>query len=110
MEKVATFADRLKAIIEEKGLTASELAKLAQIDRSLLSKYLHGLKNPKIENVRRIAQVLFVSPEWLEGYNVEKTPKAMQLSPLEVDLVVGFRDLSGEDKFYLLEYIKNRQG
>lgn len=108
MEKVEEFADRLKAQLVEKGLSASDLARLTNIDRSLLSKYLHGTKNPKIENIRRMASVLYVSPEWLEGYNVEKTPKPVQLSPLENDMIVSFRSCDAEDKYLILEYIKNK--
>lgn len=110
MEKIAAFSERLRAVMMEKGLTAAELSRLSRIDRSLLSKYLHGIKNPKIENIRKLAAVLYVSPEWLEGYDVEKAPAALELSPLEVDLVLGFRDLDGNDKYFLLEYIKKRQG
>ena len=110
MEKITTFADRLKSQMEEKGLTQADLSRLACVDRSLMSKYLHGIKSPKIDTVRRLASVLYVNPEWLEGYDVEKTPKAVQLSALENDLVLGFRNLDGDEKLFLLEYIKKRQG
>lgn len=110
MEKVAKFSDRLKSALQEKGLSASELSRLADIDRSLISKYIHGSKNPKIDNVRRIANVLYVSPEWLEGYNVDKTPQPVQLSPLENDLILTFRNCDAEDKYLILEFVKNRGG
>lgn len=109
MEKIATFAERLKLLLQEKGLSASELGRLTCIDRSLISHYIHGNKSPKIENVRRIATVLYVNPEWLEGYNVEKDPKPIQLSPLENDLIVDFRSCTAEDKYIILEFVKNRR-
>lgn len=108
MEKVEAFSERLRTALQEKGLSASDLSKLTSIDRSLLSKYLHGTKNPKIENIRRMASVLYVSPEWLEGYNVEKTPKPVQLSPLENDMIVSFRSCDAEDKYLILEFVKNK--
>ena len=108
MEKVTTFADRLKSQLNEKGLSSAELSRLTGIDRSLISHYIHGNKFPKIENVRRIANVLFVSPEWLEGYNVDKTPQPVQLSPLENDLILTFRNCNAEEKYLIIEYVKNR--
>ena len=110
MEKVSSFAERLKSLLVEKGLSASDLSRLTAIDRSLMSKYIHGIKNPKIDNVRRIANVLYVNPEWLEGYNVDKTPKPVQLSPLESDLILTFRNCNAEEKYLILEFVKNRGG
>ena len=110
MEKVSTLSERLRLTIAERGLSASDFGRLCGIDRSLISHYVHGRKYPKLENVRRMAAVLYVTPEWLEGYNVDKTPAPVQLSPLENDLVLGFRSLNGDEKLYLIEYIKNRQG
>ena len=109
MEKVSSFAERLKDQLNEKGLSSAELSRLTGIDRSLISHYVHGNKFPKIDNVRRIANVLYVSPEWLEGYNVEKTPNPVQLSPLENDLIIDFRSCNAEDKYIILEFVKNRR-
>ena len=109
MEKIATFADRLKSLLEEKGLTQADICRLAHVDRSLMTKYLKGTKFPKIDTIRRIANVLYVNPDWLEGFDADKVPKPVQLSPLEMDFVMGFRNLSGDDKYFILEYIKKKQ-
>lgn len=110
MEKITSFSERLRSQLEEKNLTQAELSRLAKVDRSLMTKYLKGTAYPKIDSLRRLAAVLYVSPEWLEGFNVEKTPAPMQVSPLENDLIIGFRSLSGEDKYFILEYIKGKRG
>ena len=108
MNKITTFAERLKAQMDEAKMSTSDLCRLTSLDRSLVWHYLHGTKQPKAENLRRIAAVLFVNSEWLEGYDVEKTPKPVQLSPLENDMLISFRSCSGEDKYAILEFIKNR--
>ena len=108
MQKIATFAERLKAQMEEAKMSTPDLCRLTSIDRSLVWHYLHGTKLPKVDNLRRIAAVLFVSSEWLEGYDVEKTPKPVQLSPLENDMILSFRSCSGEDKYAILEFIKTK--
>lgn len=64
--------------------------------------------NPKIDTIRRCAAVLYVNPEWLEGYNVEKDPKPVQLSPLENDLILSFRSCGAADKYAIIEYVKNK--
>ena len=108
MNKITTFAERLKAQMDEAKMSTSDLCRLTSLDRSLVWHYLHGTKQPKVENLRRIAAVLFVNTEWLEGYDVDKTPKPGQLSPLENDMVISFRSCSGEDKYAILEFIKSK--
>lgn len=108
MEKVSTFAERLSSQLIEKGMSQADLCRLAKLDRSMVSKYLRGLKHPKIDTIRRCAQVLYVSPEWLEGYNVEKKPQPFELSPLEADLLLTFRGCNAETKYIILEFVKNR--
>ena len=108
MNKITTFAERLKAQMDEAKMSTSDLCRLTSLDRSLVWHYLHGTKQPKVENLRRIAAVLFVNSEWLEGYDVETTPKPVKLSPLENDMLISFRSCSGEDKYAILEFIKNK--
>lgn len=108
MEKVSTFAERLRLAINEKGLSQADLSRLASIDRSMVSKYLKGTKHPKIDTVRRCAAVLYVNPDWLEGYNVEKAPQPVALSPLENDLILCFRSCDAAEKYAIIEFVKNR--
>lgn len=110
MNKITTFSERLKSRSEELNLTAADLCRMTSIDRSLIWHYLHGSKYPKMENLRRLAAVLYVNVEWLEGYDVEKTPRPVQLSALENDMLISFRSCSGEDKFAILEFIKSKAG
>ena len=108
MEKISTFAERLSSQLIEKGMSQADLCRLAKLDRSMVSKYLRGLKHPKIDTIRRCAAVLYVNPEWLEGYNVEKEPKPVELSPLEADLLLTFRSCNAETKYIILEFVKNK--
>lgn len=108
MEKISCFSERLRMMINEKGLSQADLGRLADIDRSMVSKYLKGTKNPKIDTIRRCAAVLYVNPDWLEGYNVEKDPQPVALSPLENDLILCFRSCDAAEKYAILEFVKNR--
>lgn len=106
MDKISSFGERLKAQLIEKGLSQADISRLACIDRSMVSKYIKGTKNPKIETIRRCAAVLYVNPEWLEGYNVEKDPQPVALSPLENDLILCFRSCGAADKYAIIEFVK----
>lgn len=108
MEKVSTFGDRLRLVLDEKGLSQADFCRLSALDRSKVSKYLRGLKHPKIDTIRRCAAVLYVNPDWLEGYNVEKDPQPVQLSPLESDLILYFRSCDAAEKYAVIEFIRNR--
>lgn len=108
MEKISTFAERLRAVINEKGLSQADLSRLANIDRSMVTKYLKGTKHPKIDIIRRCAAVLYVNPDWLEGYNVDKNPQPVALSPLENDLILCFRSCDAAEKYEILEFVKNK--
>lgn len=110
MQKVSSFSERLAAQLEDKGLSQADLSRLASIDRSMVSKYLKGTKHPKIDTIRRCAAVLYVNPDWLEGYNVEKDPRPVQLSPLENDLILCFRSCDAAEKYAILEFVKNKGG
>lgn len=110
MEKIAYLSDRLKSELENKGLSAADLCRLTGIDTSIMSKYIRGIKHPKIERLRRIAAVLYVTPEWLEGYDVPKTPAPVQLSPLENDIIINFRACNDAEKFAIIEFVKKIRG
>ena len=108
MEKISTFGDRLRFMLNEKGLSQADFCRLSDLDRSKVSKYLRGLKHPKIDTIRRCAAVLYVNPDWLEGYNVDKDPQPVALSPLENDLILCFRSCDAAEKYAILEFVKNK--
>lgn len=58
---------RLRAIVNSYGLNANTLSKETGIDRSTISRYLSGEYTPSDENARKLAELLKVSPEWLQG-------------------------------------------
>ena len=73
MDKPFTFAQRLKMLLELKGVSRSELARLCGIDRSNVTRYLNGEYEAKQDVVYNIASKLNVSPAWLMGYDSPMT-------------------------------------
>ena len=63
----ATFAERLRAWRERRGMTISSLAKAAGVDRAQLSRIAGGrVQKPQTDTIFALAQVLGVHPRDLE--------------------------------------------
>ena len=67
---MATFAERLKIALQNKGMKQTVLAYRIGVDRSYISNYLSGKYKPSAETHNKIARVLEVSEMWLSGYDV----------------------------------------
>ena len=70
--------DRLKTALEERGMTASELAKKSGLNKGAISRYLKGTVIPKQSAVGAMATALSVSPAWLLGYDVNEKGELLQ--------------------------------
>lgn len=72
LEKVSSFQERLKIILEEKNLKCNEFAKKFGYSKQSISAYLNGTRSPKRPVIIAIAQLLNINQLWLCGYNVPK--------------------------------------
>lgn len=78
---------RLKEAMERRNITMCSLAKQSGIDKSIISRYLHGKALPKVAAITKMANVLEVSPAWLSGYDVESVQiEAPKETPSPIDL------------------------
>lgn len=64
---MATFADRLKQLRQEKNLTQAELADKLKIGRSALAMYELGKRIPKYKTIDMFADFFNVSADYLRG-------------------------------------------
>ncbi len=72
------FAERLKALRKEKGLTQDEFSKLSGIGRSAVSMYEAGKRAPSYEVLSRLAQFFAVSTDYLLGNTDSVDPAGSQ--------------------------------
>lgn len=72
--KPELFKERLKEARENKGLLIKQLAAESKIDLSTVKLYSSGARVPGIGNLNKLAAALDVSPEWLTGETIFKTP------------------------------------
>ncbi len=64
---VDLFISRVNELLEKKGLSQKQLAKMSNITESSLSRYLAGILQPRIDVIRNIALALGVSVSFLIG-------------------------------------------
>nr|DAG49945.1 MAG TPA: hypothetical protein [Bacteriophage sp.] len=65
IKTTGTLADRLKAVMAEKEIGVSDLAKLSGVDKAAISRYLKGAYLPKQHNLSKLSRVLRVDEGWL---------------------------------------------
>jgi len=75
---VDDLADRLREIMTQNGLKASEIADGAGITRPVMSRYLANRSGISAENLIKISQHLNVSPDWL--LNGSDAPESIKMS------------------------------
>lgn len=87
MNKV-DIKERLKQCLEIRGITQSQLAIRANIDKGQLSSYISGKYKPRQNNIDALAKALNVSEAWLMGFDVpmERQPDPVPApAPLPAD-------------------------
>ena len=71
-----TFAERLKAARELRKLSQGRLARLAGLQASAISHFETGTRKPSFDNLRRLADALAVTTDYLLGRAGEMTGSA----------------------------------
>ena len=89
-----TFADRLKAAMNEQGLKQVDLVRLAQqkgikLGKSHVSQYVSGKTIPRTDILHFLADALQVDPDWLSNNNDNDSTLS------DVDEIQTFADNSG---------------
>ena len=100
------FNERLSNLLNESGISRRELAKEINIDEAALSKYVSGVRNPRMDILVNIAKVLAVSVEYLatgsdrnEDFNAVKNLVCRNISTM-----------SDSQKLELVEIILKKEG
>ena len=97
-----TVGERIKAARKKAGLTQAELAEALAIPPQSISQWETGSRNPKFENLKRIAEVLNIDLNVLYGTEDQgRNPAA----PVDFHIQALLRSLD-----YILEPRMNRKG
>lgn len=108
------FANRLKKLREEKGLSQRELAKYIGIAHSTLGMYEIGEREPDFDTVTRLATFLNTSVDYLLGRTDDPRPvaeitethrrieEALSDDPNAEELLSFWRELKEREDLFLL--------
>lgn len=96
---MGTIANRISKSRKELGLNQKQLAKKANITESNLSRYENGIREPKSAVLKRLADALEVSTDYLVGLTNEKTYNSYDVSKKdEDDILLALKDLESRLK------------
>lgn len=95
-----SFGERLRDQREGKGLSQAELAEKAGLQPSAISHFEAGRRAPSMENLRRIADGLSVTVDFLLGREVSPMPAG----PVAEQLLRNFEQMSAADQDNLVRF------
>lgn len=96
---MSTFGEKLREAREVKGLSQTDLAKLAQFQPSAISHFETGRRSPSFDNLRRLADALSVTIDYLLG----RAEEPRSSGPLVEKLFRDIGRISEDDKRMLGE-------
>lgn len=95
------FGDRLRILIDERGITQKELASQLNIAPSTVSSYVQNTREPDFATLKSLAIYFSVSIDYLLGCRTNKAS-----SHQEDELLRVFRSLTAEQKEVCIEQCK----
>lgn len=92
------FSKRLKKIREEKKLSQAELAQKADLQTAAVSHFETGQRKPSFDNLKRLADALNVSVDYLLGREIKDS------GDIAEKLFRDFEKLSANDQQKIKEF------
>lgn len=109
-EKISNSSLRLKEMMEFLSLKQSDIVSRTGITKSALSNYIHGTREPRQDQISKIADPYKINPSWLMGYDVpmfmdESMNTIASLNNDEDLLLKTYRSASDEEKRMIVEML-----
>lgn len=79
---MTTFANRLKAAMEQAQVSQTDLHVRTGISKASISQYLSGKNEPSKARITTLAETLGVDEDYLTGYEVPMTTGPAAMSPV----------------------------
>lgn len=94
MEPIRFNANRLKEMMDKRGLTAGQLNYMSDVSQPMISLLLNGSRpNVSVVIVAKLANALGCSVDYLVGLTEDATPRPMQLTDVLHELIRTARHL-----------------
>lgn len=107
------FGERMKLMLESKGMSQSVLARKSGITEVSISRYIKGDRVPNVKALKRIAEALECSVSDLleEEESYEITPKGLAcLALMQVGLITDINDSRADGFWTLFELSMKEKG
>ncbi len=92
------FGNRLKQLLDERGVSQKWLADAANTKEATISRYINGInKSSRIDILANIATALNVTTDYLLGLSETQTRDRPEYSAEERILISAFREASDRD-------------
>jgi transcriptional regulator with XRE-family HTH domain len=89
-----SMSQRIKDLRREKGLTLEQVADIVGVGKSTVRKWETGMiANMKRDKISSLAQALGTTPAYLMGWKEEEESDDKKISPNELALTEGERDM-----------------
>lgn len=99
-----SFGKALFAARRKKGYTQEELGKLIGTNKRMICYFERQSQNPTLETIKKLAEVLDVSPETLVAGPNAQTPEPRAIRSLQKKLAI-VHQLPPEDQRYIAKMI-----
>ena len=86
--KVSNSRDRLLEVMKFYGLSQTELCKRTGIQKSALSNYINGYREPRQNQISLVADAFGLNPAWLMGYDVPMFLNEVKAKDDDVDALL----------------------
>lgn len=104
------FANRLKSLRQEKGLSLRELAEMCETSKSAIGMYERGERRPKYETLEALADIFNVDMDYLLGKsdtrNKMTARQSSEENPWELELCDTFQELDIDDQIKVVQQVK----
>lgn len=84
-KQVTTFRNRLSELLSIYDLSASDFSRRTGLNKSVISLYLNGKREPMQCNIVAIAQSFDIDPAWLMGFDVPMKIKESALDKYNIE-------------------------
>jgi transcriptional regulator with XRE-family HTH domain len=91
------FGERLRKVREDKGLSQAQLAEKSGLQPSAISHFELNRRSPSFDNLKRLADALSVTIDYLLG----RQPQPTTAGPVADQLFRNFQEMSPADQAVL---------
>ena len=97
-------SERIKALVDNSGLSYQELEKLTGIKKSSLQRYASGVTTKiPLDVIEKLSKAFHISQKYLMGWDEKETPDQLVLTGVDKELYELLMQIPEEQKKLFLE-------